>query len=171
MLLCSISISTTAATVHRWVDDQGVTHFSDAPPAEATREVKTLELSDDYPAAADTRTNYYSIANQWERMRIEREQKTRVDLEKARIQAENAAAAAYSEPPAEVQEPRYYPTYFPPSTNRRRAFRPRHDDFRNDGYDRYPPAYDRRSVRGKPGRPDDAGGGRATTPRQRMQLR
>lgn len=171
VLLCSISLSALAATVHRWVDEHGVTHFSDAPPADSVSEVKTLELSDDYPAAVDTRTNYYSIANQWERMRVEREHKTRVDLEKERIRAEKAAAVAYSEPAVEVREPRYYPVYFPPAGNRGRAYQRPHRHFDDDRRDRYGPTRDHRSVVGKPGRAEQGAGGRRTTPARRMQLR
>ncbi len=171
LLLCSISVSAPAATVHRWVDEHGVTHFSDAPPAENVSDVKTLELSDDYPDAVDTRTNYYSIANQWERMRVEREQKNRVELEKARIRADKAAAVAYSEPVVEAREPRYFPAYFPPVGNRGRAFQRAQRHFDDDHRDHYAPARDRRSVVGKPGRAEPDAGGRRTTPARPMQLR
>tara|TARA_R110002096_G_scaffold312853_1_gene507141 strand:+ start:11276 stop:11791 length:516 start_codon:yes stop_codon:yes gene_type:complete len=171
MLLCSIGVSALAATVHRWVDEHGVTHFSDAPPAGTVSDVTTLELSDDFPDASDTRTNYYSIANQWERLRVEREQKTRIELEKARLRAEQAAAVAYSEPAAEPQERRYYPLYFPPAANRGRAYQRPYRDFdhnRGNGHGR---AGERRRIDGKPGRGESRTGGRVTTAREPMRLR
>jgi len=172
MLLCSIGLSAPAATVHRWVDEHGVTHFSDAPPAGTVSDVTTLELSDDFPDAADTRANYYSIANQWERMRVEREQKTRVELEKARIRAEQAAAVAYSEPAAEPQDRRYYPLYFPPAASRGRAHqRPYRDFDHNRANDDYARAGERRRIDGKPGRDRTRTGGRVTTAREPMSLR
>jgi hypothetical protein len=175
VLLCSISILTPAATVHRWVDEHGVTHFSDAPPAGGASDVKILELSDDFPAAPDTRTNYYSIANQWERMRDERDQKTRVELEKARIRAEKGAAVAYSEPAAEPEERRYYPVYFPRAANRGRAHRQPHYDV-DDGAQRAPygRARNGRSVDGTLGRgeqPSHRGKARSPTPAKPMRLR
>ena len=175
VLLCSISISAPAATVHRWVDEHGVTHFSDAPPAGVANDVKTLELSEDFPTAPDTRTNYYSIANQWERMREERDENTRVELEKARIRAEKAAAVAYSEPAAEPQERRYYPIYFPPAVNRGRA----HGQPYNDVDDRsrrapYGRARNGRNIDGTIGRserPAHRGKARSPAPAKRIQLR
>lgn len=171
MLLCSICFSAAAATVHRWVDEHGVTHFSDAPPSGDVSDAKTLELSDDFPDATDTRSNYYSIANQWERMRTERDEKTRVNLEKARIEAEKAAAVSYSEPASQVREPRYYPAYFPPYGNRARAHRRPYPNIADHPHERYTPGRDRRSVSGKPGRAEYEAGERRITPRARMQLR
>lgn len=175
LLLCSIGLSVPAATVHRWVDEHGVTHFSDAPPAGAAADVKTLELSDDFPTAPDTHANYYSIANQWERMREERNEKNQVALEKARIRAEKAAAVAYSEPTAEPEAPRYYPAYFPRAANYGRGFRPPYYDF-DDRPRHGPDARVRggRHVDGTLGRGDHKAHQRkprSRTPAPRMQLR
>jgi hypothetical protein len=112
LLLCSISFCASAATIHKWVDDDGVTHFSDAPPAPGTVGATTVELSNDYPLLPDANADYYSIANQWNRMRQEREAKDQLSLEKARIQAEQRAAVAYAEAPLEQTDyESYYPVY------------------------------------------------------------
>lgn len=97
LLLCSISLPAAATLVHRWVDADGVTHFSDALPDDAAVDVSTVEL-DDFPPLAAAEANYYSIANQWKRMREERQAKTKFYLEKARIRARESATAIDAEP-------------------------------------------------------------------------
>ena len=76
-----------AVTVHTWVDEQGVTHFSDAPPggAQPSSEVQVQEAA---PAqGAGGSGDYYSIVNQWQRMREEREQQDALELERERLDA------------------------------------------------------------------------------------
>lgn len=70
-----------------------------------------IELDDDFGPAPDPQADYYSIANQWKRMREEREAKTRLRLEKARIRASESAKA---EPPPDYATYRAYPVYVPP---------------------------------------------------------
>ena len=49
-LACIAAVGTTGATeVHRWVDENGVVHFSDVRPT--TAPATTLELADPAPAA------------------------------------------------------------------------------------------------------------------------
>ena len=134
LLLCSISFSAPATTIHSWVDADGITHFSDAPPAPGIDGATIVELDDNYPPLPDTKADYYSIANQWNRMREEREAKNKLNLEKARLRAEQSAALAYAEPPSEQRNyGGYYPIYGLPrrhlnhggagvQSNRRSAF-------------------------------------------------
>jgi len=79
ILLCNICLPAAATTVLRWVDADGVTHFSDTPP------------------------------DQWNRMREEREAKTKLALEKAKIRLSESAATAYTEPVEDYAT--YYPAY------------------------------------------------------------
>ena len=112
MLLCSIGCNAPAATIHRWIDADGLTHFSDAPPSAAVDGATTIEIDDTYPLLPDTKADYYSIANQWNRMREERDAKNKLTLEEARIRTEQSAALAYSQPMSE--QPSYrggYPIY------------------------------------------------------------
>jgi hypothetical protein len=120
MLLCSTDSTVSAAAVHSWVDHDGVTHFSDSPPALPAEGVTTLILDDDLHRTGDSSSDYYSIVNQWQRMRAERDKKTETTLARARIRADHAAALNYSdEPYQEISEPRYYPAYwFPYRQNR-----------------------------------------------------
>lgn len=50
LLACLLSLPCPAATVYRWVDEQGVTSYSDAPPAAGSRELQQLQL--DVPDAS-----------------------------------------------------------------------------------------------------------------------
>jgi Domain of unknown function (DUF4124) len=139
LLLCSIPLHAAATVIHRWVDDEGVTHFSDAPPAGGEVDVATIELDDDFPTVADANADYYSIANQWKRMREERDAKDRLKLEKARIRVDESAAAVYTEPPP-GDETYYggYPLYGLPYGNGYGHARPRatHRDGRPKPADR-----------------------------------
>jgi hypothetical protein len=111
LLLGSISLPAAATAVHSWVDADGVTHFSDAPPAGGAVEVTTVELAEDFGPATDPAADYYSIANQWKRMRDEREAKTKLSLEKARVRASESTAPAYIESAPEYATYPGYPVY------------------------------------------------------------
>ena len=110
VLLCSISALSIAGTVHRWTDGDDITHFSDTIPSSAALEISTLELDDDFPPVSDRVSNYYSITNQWERMKKERDTRNELSLEKERIRAERAAALAdAAQPIVEPANLRYLP--------------------------------------------------------------
>ena len=112
VLLCSISALSIAGTVHRWTDGDGITHFSDTIPSSAALEISTLELDDDFPPVSDRVSNYYSITNQWERMKKERDTRNELSLEKERIRVERAAALAdAAQPIVEPANSRYLPIY------------------------------------------------------------
>ena len=72
-----------AVTVHTWVDEQGVTHFADAPPggAQPSNEVEV----DEGPTKGRAEDDYYSIVNQWQRLRAEREAQDALALERDRL--------------------------------------------------------------------------------------
>jgi hypothetical protein len=101
-----------AADVHKWVDEQGVTHYSDEAP-EAI-ETTLIDLPDpviDRSGSGDG-DDYYSISRQWERMNRERLERERLEVERARIRAELKSSEA---PPVYVKEsasPRYIPLIF-----------------------------------------------------------
>ena len=95
VLLCPLA---AAITVHTWIDSDGVRHFADAPPA-GDQPATVIELADMPVAAADD--DYYSIVNQWKRLRAERESAAVLSLERERIEAAapTPPAADYAEPP------------------------------------------------------------------------
>ena len=105
-----LSPAAAGDVVYRWVDEGGVTHFSDSPPAAQNTPqggVESLSLPDNFPVAANPTGDYYSIINQWKRMREERNEQEKLALEQERLRleqtrAELAAAQAASASPAAV---------------------------------------------------------------------
>lgn len=103
--------------LYRWVDAQGQTHFSDVPPSDAgsDRAVEVVPIPS-APAPADDR---YSITNQLEWMRQDRErraaarrQEAAIQLERERLQVQEAEARARA---AEAEAARAQtPTYVYP---------------------------------------------------------
>jgi hypothetical protein len=102
-----------ASEIYRWVDEDGVVHYSDTKPAEA---FATLQLEDTRPTDYDPAEDFYSIVNQARRLnetlvelatvRQEREERRRVE----------AQETAFTEP-ATYEPYRYaaYPFYYSPS--------------------------------------------------------
>lgn len=88
-----------AVTVHAWTDADGVRHFSDQPPPDDAHPADVFDIA--VSAPLDAAEDYYSIANQWARLRAEREAADARALERQRARAEARAAAA---PPQPVYE-------------------------------------------------------------------
>ncbi|MDH3446645.1 MAG: DUF4124 domain-containing protein [Gammaproteobacteria bacterium] len=82
-----------AAVIHKWVDADGVTHYSDEAPATAEIPVTEIDVPPAQAASGDATEGYYSITNQWERMRRERIEREKLALEKARFEAERQASS------------------------------------------------------------------------------
>ncbi|MEQ8660564.1 MAG: DUF4124 domain-containing protein [Gammaproteobacteria bacterium] len=86
-------LAAAAVTVHTWVDDNGVRHYADAPPPPAADAAPAETFQIETAPAADAAADYYSIANQWERLRAERAAQAARDLERERLRRESALAA------------------------------------------------------------------------------
>ncbi|MBT8435054.1 MAG: DUF4124 domain-containing protein [Gammaproteobacteria bacterium] len=85
VLLCSgIATPVSAASVHKWVDDKGVTHYSDAAPETPATTVIKIDLGNRKPAKSSVNNDYYSIKNQWQRLHKERLEQEKLKLEKSR---------------------------------------------------------------------------------------
>lgn len=89
--LSAITINVYAGSVHKWVDAQGVTHYSDQLPDHLSNTsysvVKQIDVLDTYSASsqnADPQDDYYSVTNQWARMRGERLERKQLQIEKAK---------------------------------------------------------------------------------------
>jgi hypothetical protein len=114
ILTATITLSAFAPAssdvVHKWVDSDGITHYSDELPASAQTPVTRIELPEASVAAGDSTSDEYSITNQWRRMNQERIEREKLALEKARQKAQQkqATEVVYVEQP---QEPRYVVTY------------------------------------------------------------
>mgnify|MGYP001822123405 CR=1 FL=1 len=111
--------SGTTAEVFRWVDEGGVTHFSESRPEQEAQDLQTLELADPVPRS-DPENDYYSIANQSKRMeavRAERE-KAQAERDLAMRQLELEAARNQFQPsPPQTQiitRYGYSAPYYPP---------------------------------------------------------
>jgi len=109
--LLLVSTLTSAVTVHTWVDADGVRHFADAPPAGAAAASASEITLDVGEGLAPGDADYYSISNQWQRLRAERDAQNAIDLERRRI---DAAQAEEAPPPLAEDVPRsvFYPGYY-----------------------------------------------------------
>ena len=98
ILACGTALPAFAVGVHKWVDEKGLTHYSDKAP-EAI-ETTLIDLPDPVVRQAgdeDIEEDYYSISKQWERMNRERLEREKLELERAKI-----AAARQPPPPKTV---------------------------------------------------------------------
>jgi hypothetical protein len=90
-----LSPAAAGDVVYRWVDEDGITHFSDSPPAARTTaqgDVESIALPENLPAAVNPAEDYYSIVNQWKRMREERNEREKLALEEERLRLEQSRA-------------------------------------------------------------------------------
>ena len=99
-----------AGVVHKWVDDEGITHYSDEIPLSIQTPVTRIEIPAAPAAAGDSTSGQYSIANQWRRMHQERIELDKLALEKTRLKAapQQTTEVVYVEQP---RESRYLLTY------------------------------------------------------------
>ena len=98
ILACGTALPAFAVGVHKWIDEKGLTHYSDEAP-EAI-ETTLIDLPDPVVRQAvdeDIEEDYYSISKQWERMNRERLEREKLELERAKI-----AAARQPPPPKTV---------------------------------------------------------------------
>ncbi len=97
------------ASVHTWVDAHGVTHFSDTPPTDESQ-VEVIHMQD-FDAASASGNDYYSISNQWQRLREERLSLERLHLEKKKARATTQPEVVYVDDTATAPGRRiFYPT-------------------------------------------------------------
>ena len=88
VLLCSgIFLPVSAAVVHKWVDEKGVTHYSDAAPETPATAVTKIDMGNRKAAKSSVNNDYYSIKNQWQRLHKERLEQEKLKLEKTRQEA------------------------------------------------------------------------------------
>ena len=108
----------SAEQVYTWVDENGTTHFSEAPPNDEAISAEQINLLPAPSAGNIVGDDFYSVANQADRM-----ERTRLENEKLtaeRLQAEAEARKASAEARAAQQttyqkntqdDARYYPAY------------------------------------------------------------
>lgn len=105
--------SAGAADIYKWIDANGVTHYSDAAP-EAI-ETTLIDVPGPNPESTDSETesdsDYYSISKQWERMNRERLEREKLEVERDRIRAAQQAAEPRTVYVQQTDEVRYVPIY------------------------------------------------------------
>ncbi|MDH3386603.1 MAG: DUF4124 domain-containing protein [Gammaproteobacteria bacterium] len=113
-LAACLSIPAGAAVIHKWVDTDGVTHYSDEAPASGEIPVTVIDVPTAHSEPGSPAENYYSITNQWERMRRERIERDKLALEKAGFEADRRAsspAVVYVNQPATSRTVSALPAY------------------------------------------------------------
>jgi len=90
-----------AGPVFTWVDQEGVTHFSESPPADTSIQPRQLDVLPPTDAGSAVVDDYYSIANQAERMEARRLE--RLEAAAARLRAQADAIRAATEAQAAKQ--------------------------------------------------------------------
>lgn len=107
--------SAVSEPVFTWVDQEGVTHFSESPPEDDSVQPTQLEILPPTDAGSGVVDDYYSVANQAERMEARRLE--RLEAAAARFRAEaDAIRAATEARAAEQAADNEYPdnTYYYP---------------------------------------------------------
>jgi regulator of protease activity HflC (stomatin/prohibitin superfamily) len=84
------AIEVHAQTVHKWVDEEGVTHYSDLKPANDGAEVREIEIPAAPVSGYDSKKVTERINKQVQQMQQEREARER---EREAVAAEKARAA------------------------------------------------------------------------------
>ena len=103
-----------AASIHKWIDDKGVTHYSDQLPDTETIQVTQLQIDTGSRSAEKSVSrpeNYYSIANQWQRMNREGIQRRQLELQRAAVSAISESRSTPAPVQAEPETNRYIAVY------------------------------------------------------------
>ena len=124
LLACGNWIDANAAAIHKWVDDKGVTHYSDAVPSSPVSSVTQLEISTGNitrTSLSTTSDQYYSIANQWQRLQHERLQQQQFELRRSAINVNRSVEPTPAEDSYEPHTTRYLVAY-PARKHRRHGY-------------------------------------------------
>lgn len=119
-LFVAVAAPVFAGSVHKWVDEQGITHYSDQLPKsinnKISNSVEQVDVLDSYRNTdlVGPQDDYYSVTNQWARMREERIARKQLQLEKNK-QKEVASPAVPQVVYINQEQPQssnvYYPAY------------------------------------------------------------
>ena len=124
-----------APKIYKWTDSQGVLHYSDKPPTDATPDVRLLDLPElppvDPEKIAETQAWIASVdaVQQRQQTQAELEQRRReLTLQQAQLDATLAALQQYTAAAAQAA-----PVYlaYAPSRFRSRQHEPDQDDFKS----------------------------------------
>lgn len=132
IVLSMVAINAQAQQLYKWVDAQGVTHYSESLPNPTIDHV-AFEFTEDYqvPNAKD---DYYSIQNQLKRLQDRRAER-RAEKQQAAKEKESMRQSPEiiyvlsSEPERRYFAPTYYPNYYTHGYNKhyaKRHSKPKH---------------------------------------------
>ena len=107
-----------AVEIYTWVDDSGVTHFSETPPAADASDTQIIDIAPTATPEGVMDDEFYSVVNQAERMEARRLQneKLAADKKQAAAAADKARAEAAAIQQGQDNESvdndsYYYPAY------------------------------------------------------------
>lgn len=81
-----------AQTIKKWVDEEGVTHYSDKPPENGATPVDDVQVQDSAPADADSQTTTERLKKQAEILEQDRKQRELEAERKRKAERERAGA-------------------------------------------------------------------------------
>lgn len=87
VLVGCVLLPAHATVVHKWIDADGVTHYSDEAPGPAVTDVSMINVPVGNSDKTDAKNDYYSIKNQWQRVYKERLERQKLELERKRQKA------------------------------------------------------------------------------------
>lgn len=96
--------------VYRWVDENGVVHFSQSAPPGTVPDIETMTLEDSTPPGYDPDEDRYQVAAQAEKMA-----QLRAEMDKKREMAQERSLTAPQPPVVQYPQPGYWPlsNYYP----------------------------------------------------------
>jgi hypothetical protein len=116
-LLLSTAVA-CATEIYTWVDDSGITHFSETPPAADATGTQIIDIAPTATPESVMDDDFYSVVNQAERMEARRLENEKLAAEKKQAEAEASKAHAEA---AAIQKgdntdnvsdnSQYYPVY------------------------------------------------------------
>jgi len=114
LLLAALPVGSTQ--IYTWIDDRGITNFSESPPGDDSISVEQLEILPPPSAGNTTDENFYSVVNQANRMETRRLENMKIRAERQQAEAETKRAAAEAraikqDPYQDNNNARYYPAY------------------------------------------------------------
>jgi len=114
-LLVIADTNISASEIYQWVDENGVSHFSQQPPAKDTQDVSTRAIIETAPSVSAEAEDIYDTEAHAERMaewRKEREQE-RKDARDRKDQ-ESRQQPTYQQPESYGRRPYIYPPIYRP---------------------------------------------------------
>ena len=105
-----------AGQAYTWVDENGTTHFSEAPPHDEAIRAEEIELLPAPSTGNIAGDDFYSVANQADRMERKRLENEKLIAERLQAEAEARKASAEATQQTRYQQniqddTRYYPAY------------------------------------------------------------